>query len=50
MEFREGPNLLSMGLERADQIVIELWDEDAKAWQFYWVPIFRRFAQDLILD
>jgi len=41
---------LSMGLERAEQIVIELWDEDAKAWQLYWVPVFRRFAQDLILD
>jgi len=39
-----------MELERAEQIVIELWDEDVKAWQLYWVPIFRRFAHDLILD
>ncbi len=41
---------MSMSLEQADEIVRDLWDRDAKTWEAYWVPIFRRFAHDLILD
>ena len=29
---------------------MSLWSEDAGAWRRYWVPIFRRFAEDLIFD
>jgi len=39
-----------MNLEQAEQIVMSLWSEDAGAWRRYWVPIFRRFAEDLIFD
>lgn len=39
-----------MNLERAEQIVMNLWGEDARAWRRYWVPIFRSFAKDLIFD
>lgn len=39
-----------MSLQHADDIVKELWDRDVKAWQTYWVPIFRKFARHLILD
>ena len=41
---------MSMNLEQAEQIVMNLWDEDARAWRRYWAPIFRRFAEDLIFD
>ncbi len=41
---------MSMSLERADKVVRGLWDRDAKAWEVYWVPIFRRFAHHLVLD
>ncbi len=41
---------MKMSLERADEIVRGLWEEDAKTWEVYWVPIFRRFAHDLLLD
>jgi len=41
---------LSMNLEQAEQIVMNLWDADAGAWRKYWAPIFRRFAADLVLD
>jgi len=37
-----------MSLERADEIVQRLWDEDVKSWQVHWVPIFSRFARDLL--
>jgi ubiquinone/menaquinone biosynthesis C-methylase UbiE len=39
-----------MNLEQAEQIVMSLWSKDAAAWRKYWVPIFRRFAKDLIYD
>ncbi len=39
-----------MRIEEADRVVQRLWDRDAKAWEVYWVPIFRTFAHDLILD
>ncbi len=41
---------MKISLERADEIVRGLWERDAKTWEVYWVPIFRRFAHDLILD
>lgn len=41
---------MSMSLEQAEQIVMNLWGEDARAWRRYWAPIFRRFAKDLIFD
>ncbi len=39
-----------MRIEEADSVVQRLWDRDAKAWEVYWVPIFRTFAHDLISD
>ena len=39
---------MTMSLERADRIVQGLWDEDVKSWQANWVPIFSRFAHDLV--
>ncbi len=41
---------MKMSLEKADRVVRGLWEKDVKAWEAYWVPIFRRFAHDLILD
>jgi ubiquinone/menaquinone biosynthesis C-methylase UbiE len=37
-----------MSLERADKIAQELWDQDVRAWEAHWVPIFGRFARDLV--
>ncbi|MGP8069046.1 MAG: class I SAM-dependent methyltransferase [Candidatus Bathyarchaeia archaeon] len=37
-----------MTVEEADRIRQGLWDEDVEAWEVHWVPIFRRFAQDLV--
>jgi ubiquinone/menaquinone biosynthesis C-methylase UbiE len=37
-----------MSLERADKIAQNLWDQDVKAWEAHWVPIFGRFARDLV--
>ena len=39
-----------MNVEEADRILQDLWDRDVKAWDTYWVPIFRRFAHDLVTD
>lgn len=39
-----------MNIEEADGILQELWDKDVQAWDTYWVPIFRRFAHDLVTD
>jgi ubiquinone/menaquinone biosynthesis C-methylase UbiE len=39
---------MTMSLQRANRIVQGLWDEDVKAWEVHWVPIFRKFAQDLV--
>lgn len=39
-----------MSIEQADSVVQQLWDEDVKAWQAHWVPVFRIFAHDLISD
>ena len=39
-----------MNLEQAEHIVMSLWGKDAGAWRRYWVPVFRRFAKDLIFD
>ncbi len=41
---------MSMSLGQADKTVQKLWDKDANAWETRWVPIFRKFARDLILD
>lgn len=41
---------MSMTPERADRIVRRLWERDVAAWQARWVPVFRKFAHDLILD
>ena len=40
---------MAMSLERADRIAQGLWDEDVKPWQANWVPIFSRFAHDLVI-
>jgi ubiquinone/menaquinone biosynthesis C-methylase UbiE len=37
-------------LTEADSVLKLLWDEDAVAWDRYWVPIFRLFARDLVND
>jgi ubiquinone/menaquinone biosynthesis C-methylase UbiE len=37
-----------MTVEEADRIRQGFLDEDAAAWEAHWVPIFRRFARDLI--
>ncbi len=39
-----------MDVEEADRILQELWDKDVQAWDHYWVPIFRKFARDLVID
>lgn len=39
-----------MKVEEADGILRELWDKDVEAWDSHWVPIFRRFARDLVAD
>jgi ubiquinone/menaquinone biosynthesis C-methylase UbiE len=37
-----------MSLMEADSVLKSLWDQDAIAWDRYWVPIFRLFARDLV--
>jgi ubiquinone/menaquinone biosynthesis C-methylase UbiE len=37
-------------LAEADAVLKVLWDQDAVAWDRYWVPIFRLFARDLVKD
>ncbi|MFI5450199.1 MAG: class I SAM-dependent methyltransferase [Candidatus Bathyarchaeia archaeon] len=37
-----------MTVEEADRIRQGFWDEDVGAWEVHWVPIFRRFARDLV--
>jgi ubiquinone/menaquinone biosynthesis C-methylase UbiE len=37
-----------MLLMEADSVLKSLWDQDAVAWDRYWVPIFRLFARDLV--
>ena len=37
-----------MTVEEADRIRQFFWDEDVGAWEVHWVPIFRRFARDLV--
>jgi ubiquinone/menaquinone biosynthesis C-methylase UbiE len=39
-----------LNVEEADRILQELWDKDVEAWHAYWVPVFRRFAHDLVID
>jgi len=39
-----------LNVEEADRILQDLWDRDAEAWDTYWVPIFRKFARDLVTD
>jgi ubiquinone/menaquinone biosynthesis C-methylase UbiE len=41
---------VELEVAEADRILRELWDKDVKAWDTYWVPIFRRFAHDLVSD
>jgi len=44
------PRFTKLNVEEADRILQDLWDIDAKAWDTYWVPIFRKFAHDLVTD
>ena len=37
-----------MDIEKADAILQKLWDRDAAAWREHWVPVFRKFACDLV--
>lgn len=37
-----------MDINQAEKIVEELWDLDVTPWRNHWVPIFRKFSQELI--
>ena len=37
-----------MTVDEADRFRQGLWDEDVAAWEFHWVPVFCRFARDLV--
>lgn len=37
-------------IQKADQIVQGFWEKDVRVWHSYWVPIFRKFAHDLVSD
>jgi len=37
-----------MDISQAEKIVEELWDLDVTPWRNHWVPIFRKFSQELI--
>jgi len=37
-----------MSLKQADKIAQSPGGEDTKAWEVHWVPIFSRFAVDLV--
>lgn len=37
-----------MNPAEADRILQSLWDADARPWHENWVPIFRKFAKDLV--
>ena len=37
-----------MNVENAELIVKDLWEKDVSAWNTHWVPIFRKFSQELI--
>jgi ubiquinone/menaquinone biosynthesis C-methylase UbiE len=39
-----------MSIMEADAALKSLWDQDAIAWDRYWVPVFRLFARDLVKD
>lgn len=39
-----------MNLTEADKFAQELWNLDVIPWDRYWVPIFRKFARDLVLN
>jgi len=39
-----------ISLLEADTVLNSLWEEDALAWDRYWVPVFRVFARDLVKD
>jgi ubiquinone/menaquinone biosynthesis C-methylase UbiE len=39
-----------LNVDEADRILQDMWDVDAQAWDTYWVPIFRKFARDLVTD
>jgi ubiquinone/menaquinone biosynthesis C-methylase UbiE len=39
-----------ISLVEADSVLRSLWEEDALAWDKYWVPVFRVFARDLVKD
>ena len=41
---------MQMTPEEAERIVQAQWDLDVEAWKAHWVPIFRRFAHDLVVD
>jgi ubiquinone/menaquinone biosynthesis C-methylase UbiE len=43
-------NSSRISLMEADSVLKSLWDQDAAAWDRYWVPIFRLFAKDLVKD
>jgi ubiquinone/menaquinone biosynthesis C-methylase UbiE len=43
-------NSSGIPLTEADSVLKLLWDQDAVAWDRYWVPIFRLFARDLVKD
>ncbi len=36
-------------LPKAESVASSLWENDARAWDRYWVPIFSSFAKQLVL-
>jgi ubiquinone/menaquinone biosynthesis C-methylase UbiE len=42
--------IAKLEVAEADRVLRELWSKDAKAWDTYWVLIFRNFAHDLVSD
>lgn len=39
-----------MDSREMDKILQVLWDKDATVWRRHWVPIFEKFARDLVTD
>jgi ubiquinone/menaquinone biosynthesis C-methylase UbiE len=41
---------MEIGLQEVDRLVQAFWDVDVRAWNSHWMPIFRRFAVDVVRD
>ena len=41
---------MTVDIVQAEKILQDMWDKDVEQWRQWWVPIFRKFAGDLISD